>query len=70
MLGYWLDEEYWGQGIITEAINEVVKYATKGFSVKKFYADTIDNNVGSQKVLLKNGFTLDTDSGSFIKMVE
>ncbi len=70
MFGYWLDEEYWGKGIITKAIEEVIKYATKKFSVKKFYAKIFDNNVGSRKVLENNGFIFDSSSDSFIKMVE
>ena len=70
MFGYWLDERYWGEGIITKAIEEVINYAQKRFSIRKFYADIIDNNVGSRKVLEKNGFILDPSSGSFIKMVE
>jgi len=70
MFGYWLDEKYWGMGIITKAIEEIIKYGTKRFSIKKYYADTIDNNIGSQKVLIKNGFTLDKDSGSFVKIIE
>jgi ribosomal-protein-alanine N-acetyltransferase len=69
-LGYWLDEKYWGMGIMTKAINEIIKYGTSRFSLKKFYADTLDNNIGSEKVLIKNGFNMDINSGSFIKVVE
>ena len=69
-LGYWLDEKYWGMGIMTKAINEIIKYGTSRFSVKRFCADTLDNNIGSEKVLIKNGFNIDIKSGSFIKMVE
>lgn len=69
-LGYWLDEKYWGVGIMTKAISGIIKYGTSRFSVKRFCADTLDNNIGSEKVLIKNGFSIDVNSGSFIKMVE
>ena len=69
-LGYWLDEKYWGMGIMTKTIDEIIKYGKNRFFLKRIYADTLDNNIGSEKVLIKNGFNIDINSGSYIKMVE
>jgi Acetyltransferase (GNAT) domain len=30
-LGYWLGEEFWGRGIMTEAVSEFVNYASRNF---------------------------------------
>ena len=69
MFGYWLDEKYWGMGIITKAIEEVINYGIKKFSIKKFYADTLDSNVGSEKVLIKNSFVKEKDLDRFVKVI-
>lgn len=55
-IGYILDPEYWGRGIITETIDRVLQY---GFSVLKLHkveAHTSPENIPSCKVLEKNGF--------------
>ena len=55
-IGYMLLPEYHGKGIISEAINEVVKY---GFQVMKLHSieAIIDpDNIASERVLQKNGF--------------
>jgi len=55
-IGYMILPEYQGQGIITEAINEVLKY---GFDVMQLHSieAVIDpENFASEKVLQKNGF--------------
>ncbi len=58
-LGYWLGEKYWGNGIITNAIREMVKYAFDIFDIVRIYARPYGTNVASQKALLKAGFTLE-----------
>ncbi len=55
-LGYWLGEEYWGQGIMTEAVKRMTKYAFDNFPVVKIFAPVYDFNIASQKVLQKAGF--------------
>ena len=55
-IGYMLLPEYSGKGIISEAINEVIKY---GFQVMKLHsieAIIAPENHGSAKVLEKNNF--------------
>lgn len=58
-LGYWLSEEHWGKGIITNAIKEMVNYAFKNFEITRIYARPFGNNLASQKVLQKAGLQLE-----------
>jgi RimJ/RimL family protein N-acetyltransferase len=55
-IGYWLGERYWGRGIMTSAVNEMIDYAFANFSIIKIYAPVFDFNIASQRVLLKVGF--------------
>jgi [ribosomal protein S5]-alanine N-acetyltransferase len=58
-LGYWLAEAYWGNGIITRAIKEIVEFAFKTYDITRIYARPFGNNLASQKVLEKTGFKLE-----------
>lgn len=58
-LGYWLAEPYWGKGIISAAIKEVVDYAFETFDITRVFARPFGTNIGSQKALEKNGFVLE-----------
>lgn len=58
-LGYWLAEPYWGKGIITKAIIQMVDYAFKNFDMYRIYARPFGYNIASQKALEKAGFTLE-----------
>lgn len=59
-LGYWIGEAYWGQGIVTEAVNYMIQYTFERFDVVRIYAGVFEGNTGSQKVLQKAGFTLES----------
>ncbi len=58
-LGYWLSEEYWGQGIITRAIGEMTRQAFSCYAINRIYATPFGNNLASQRVLEKCGFRLE-----------
>lgn len=58
-LGYWLSEKFWGKGIISGAISEIVKYGFTQFNIDRIFARPFGSNTGSQKVLEKAGFTLE-----------
>jgi RimJ/RimL family protein N-acetyltransferase len=58
-LGYWLAEPYWGNGIMSRAIPEMVDYAFKKFDVDRIFARPFGTNLASQKVLEKAGFVLE-----------
>jgi [ribosomal protein S5]-alanine N-acetyltransferase len=58
-LGYWLAEPYWGKGIITEAIRQMVDYGFKNWDITRIYARPFAYNITSQKALEKAGFVLE-----------
>jgi len=58
-LGYWLAQPYWGKGIITQAIIEMVAYGFKNFDIGRIYARPFASNIASQKALQKAGFVLE-----------
>jgi RimJ/RimL family protein N-acetyltransferase len=59
-LGYWLSEEYWGMGIITKAIKEIVVRAFETFDITQICAKPYSHNFASHHILQKAGFTLIT----------
>lgn len=58
-IGYWLSEKYWGNGIITKVIAEIVAYGFETFDIVRIYARPFSTNKGSQRVLEKAGFELE-----------
>jgi RimJ/RimL family protein N-acetyltransferase len=58
-LGYWLGEDYWGKGIMSEAVKQMVAYAFDNFPLLKLYSHVFDFNTSSKKVLTKAGFELE-----------
>jgi len=55
-MGYWLGENYWNRGIMTQVVRQMLNYAFTYFPLRKVYARVFDFNVASQKVLQKAGF--------------
>jgi ribosomal-protein-alanine N-acetyltransferase len=58
-VGYFIGEEFWGKGIATEAIRQLIEYIQKNFDVARIYAEVFEYNKASMKVLEKNGFYLE-----------
>ncbi len=58
-MGYWLSEEYWGQGIMTEAVKQMVEYGFRSFDIDRIFAGPFGTNKASQRVLEKAGFKLE-----------
>lgn len=58
-LGYWLAEPFWGKGIMTGIVKEIVNYGFAHFSINRIYARPFGSNMGSQRVLEKAGFQLE-----------
>lgn len=55
-LGYCLDEVMWGQGYATEAAHAVLQWAFDTLDLNRVQAEADTRNVGSARVLEKNGF--------------
>lgn len=68
-LGFRFHEEYWGQGYATESGMAWRDRGFEEFNLPKMVAQTTSENLGSQRVITKLGFTrtpaLDHDEGSF-----
>lgn len=55
-VGYYIAEEYWGKGIMTEAVKLLCEYVFSHTDIIRIYAEPFANNIGSQRVLEKAGF--------------
>ena len=58
-IGYWLGEPYWGKGIATEAVRQMIEYTFYYFDIIRLYAEVFETNKASMRVLEKNGFYLE-----------
>lgn len=58
-LGYYLAEEYWGQGIMTNAILQICDLIFKTTDILRIYAEPFSYNIGSRRALEKAGFTFE-----------
>ncbi|WP_373492842.1 GNAT family N-acetyltransferase [Aquiflexum sp.] len=65
-LGYWLGEPFWGQGIVSIAIQQILNFAFETYDIDRVFARPFGTNTASQKVLEKNGFLLE---GKFEKVL-
>ena len=65
-LGYWLGEPFWGEGVITAAIKQMVAYGFQNWELQRIYARPFGTNKGSQRALEKAGFELE---GTFEKTI-
>ena len=55
-MGYYLSEEYWGKGIMTEAVRQTCEYVFKNSDIIRIYAEPFAYNTASCCVLEKAGF--------------
>lgn len=67
-MGYWIGEPFWGKGIITAAIQQMLRYAFDHFEVDRIFARPFATNEASQRVLQKAGFSLEAKlEGTILK---
>jgi RimJ/RimL family protein N-acetyltransferase len=55
-IGYWLGEDYWGRGIVTEAVRRVTDWAFENFDLCRIFAHVFAWNPASMRVLEKAGY--------------
>ena len=55
-IGYWIGEPYWGQGLIPEAVNELLWYAFEDLGKTTVWCGYYDGNEKSKRVQEKCGF--------------
>lgn len=51
-IGYWIVQQLWGRGIATAAVDRMLELIPE----RPLWASTVDDNLGSQRVLQKAGF--------------
>ena len=55
-MGYYIAEEHWGKGIMTDAVKQICEYVFKNSDILRIYAEPFAYNAGSCRVLEKAGF--------------
>ena len=55
-LGFWLGKPFWGQGIIPEAVHEMLRHAFEDLGMTKVWCGYYDGNTKSKRVQEKCGF--------------
>jgi len=59
-IGYFIGEHFWGKGIATQAVSQIIEYIQRNFDVVRIYAEVFEYNKASMRVLEKNGFYLES----------
>ena len=55
-IGYWIGEPYWGQGLIPEAVKELMRFGFEDCQLKTLWCGYFDGNEKSKRVQEKCGF--------------
>ena len=55
-IGYWLAEEFWRQGIMSEAANEMLRFGFEDLGLRRINCTAFVENEGSNAVIKKLGF--------------
>ena len=55
-IGYYIAEEYWGKGLMTEAVKQICSYIFDKSNIVRLYAEPFSYNKASCRVLEKAGF--------------
>lgn len=54
-MGYWLDEQYWNKGYITEAAKALLQFGFETLHLKRIFASHFSHNEASGKIMQKIG---------------
>ncbi len=54
-VGYWIGQPFWGQGLMPEAVNELIRYAFDELGLTAIWAGYFDGNTKSKRVQEKCG---------------
>ncbi len=58
-LGYWIGQPFWGKGVVTAAVKQMIAYGFDNFDINRIFARPFEHNRGSQRVLEKAGFVFE-----------
>ena len=65
-LGYYLSEECWGKGIMTDAVRQLCEKIFSQTNIIRIFAEPFSHNIGSRRVLEKAGFQLEGILKNFV----
>jgi ribosomal-protein-alanine N-acetyltransferase len=51
--------KYWGKGVGFFAVSSIIEIAKNNYNLTKLFASTAEKNIGSRKILEKNGFVIE-----------
>lgn len=55
-IGYWLGEDYWNKGLMTNVVIDIVDYVFNNTPIIRLFAPVFEYNTASMRVLGKAGF--------------
>ncbi|PHU40637.1 MULTISPECIES: GNAT family N-acetyltransferase [Pseudobutyrivibrio] len=55
-IGYWIGVPYWGQGLVPEAVREIMRYGFEDKQLDKIWCGYFEGNTKSKRVQEKCGF--------------
>lgn len=55
-VGYWIGVPFWGQGLIPEAVRELLRYGFEDLGLEKIWCGYFDGNTKSKRAQEKCGF--------------
>ncbi len=55
-IGYWIGEDYWGNGYIPEAAQEIIRYSFQELEASRIWCCNYSHNKNSERVKEKLGF--------------
>ena len=58
-VGYWLAEDFWERGIMSETVAAFTNFCFENFPLRRIYAEPFSNNPASARVLEKTSFVLE-----------
>lgn len=58
-LGYWLLPEFWGKGLMQEALQSFLVQTYRNTDIHRLHADVEEPNLASQRLLQRCGFVLE-----------
>jgi len=58
-IGYYVAEEYWGKGVMTEAVKQACCYIFAHTDIVRIFAEPFALNLGSCRILEKAGFVFE-----------
>ena len=68
-IGYWVSRSHNGRGLATAAVADAVEIAFQRLKLHRLQAETLLHNVGSQRVLTRNGFEPFAIAPAYLKIV-